>query len=308
MRKILIILIFLSLSFFIWVYFFVPAQLNIDESVLVKSNKNTVNRGLNDMALWKQWWPDTMNNRLSYDGIIYQPQLPGLYAFAVKVTDITTGYKTILSIVESNRDSVLLTWKGAFSTGSNPFTRISRYRQIKKLAGDMKDILKKKKKFMSNPRNVYGIIATNEIVKDTLLLNTHAIFSHIPSTDKTYALINKLIRAAHDAGATVTGYPMINITQGDSSGYLLRVALPVNKPVQEENGIVIKRMIPGNILVSNNIAGGTGTVEHAFKQMMNYARDLNKTSPAIPFQSLITNRQIEKDSTKWITRIYCPVY
>ena len=69
----------------------------------------------------------------------------------------------------------------------------------------------------------------------------------------------------------------------------------------------MKRMVPGNILMSNDITGGSGTVEQAYKQMMYYMQDFNKTLAAIPFQSLITNRQLEKDSSKWITRIYCPV-
>ena len=308
MKKILIVLIFLAFSFFTWAYFFIPTQLNMDERVLVKANKNTVNRGLNNMALWKQWWPDTTNNGLSYNNINYRPQLPGLYAFAINVTDDNiTDHKTILSIVESSRDSVLLSWKGTFTMSSNLFTRIIRYNKMKKQRGDMRDILYAAQKFLSEPQNIYGIKITNEIVKDTLLLNTHAAFTHTPSTHETYTLINKLVKAANDAGAPITGHPMLNLMKKDSAGYLLRVALPVSKPVKEGNGIVVKRMISGNILVSNNITGGTGTVENAFKQMMNYVRDFNKTLPAIPFQSLITNRQIEKDSTKWITRIYCPV-
>ncbi len=100
---------------------------------------------------------------------------------------------------------------------------------------------------------------------------------------------------------------MMNIAKEDSSKYLLRVALPVSKIIKEEHGIVIKRMIRGNILVSNDITGGSSAVEHASKQMMHYVQDFNKTLAALPFQSLITNRQLEQDSTKWITRIYCPV-
>ena len=306
MRKILIVLIFLALSFLAWSYFFIPAQININESALIKTNKNTVNRGLNDANVWKQLLPDSAK-KFSYNNITFQPQLPGLYAFAVNINDNVSNYKTVLSIIESGSDSVILNWKGSFSTGKNPFTRIIRYSKMKKLANDMKYILHGIQKFMSDTRNIYGIKITSETVKDTLLLNTQAQLAHTPSTDDIYALINKLTEAANTATAPVTGYPMMNITKTDSTGFLLRVALPVGKPAKEENGIVIKRMIPGNILVSNNITGGNNAVEHAFKQMINYAQDHNKTLPAIPFQSLITNRQTEKDSTKWITRIYCPV-
>jgi hypothetical protein len=42
--------------------------------------------------------------------------------------------------------------------------------------------------------------------------------------------------------------------------------------------------------------------------MKNYVEDNKKTSPAIPYQSLITNRLTETDTTKWVTKLYYPVF
>ena len=289
------------------VSFLLPSRVTIDDTVFVKAKKNTVNRAINDTRLWKKWWPGPESNPLSYNDVIYEPQLPGLYACAIGVKHGSKSYKTVFSIIEYNADSVLLSWKGSIPVSRNPFTRFTRYMYAKRIADDMKNILYAAQKFMSSPQNIYGITITNQIVKDTLLLNTQAVFTHPPSTDDIYTLINKLTKAADDEKAPVTGYPMMNIVKEDSSAYLLRVALPVSEPVKEEHGIVIKRMVRGNILVSGDITGGNSAVEQAGKQMMNYVRDFNKTIAAIPFQSLITNRQLEKDSTKWVTRIYCPV-
>ncbi|HRP56763.1 hypothetical protein [Agriterribacter sp.] len=312
MKRKIIAFVFIAAILAAGVSFLIPSRVKIDETVFVKAKKNTVNRAINDIHLWKKWWPGSESNTspinaLRYNNTIYEPQLPGLYAVAIGVKYGSNSYKTILSIVEYNADSVLLSWKGSISVSSNPFTRISRYMHAKRVGDDMKNILYAAQKFMSDLQNVYGIAITNQIVKDTLLLNTQAVFTHPPSTDEIYTLINKLAKAAEDEKAPVTGYPMMNITKEDGSTYLLRVALPVSQPVKEEHGIVIKRMVRGNILVSNDITGGRIAVEHACKQMMNYVHDFNKTLAAISFQSLITNRQLEKDSTKWITRIYCPV-
>ena len=290
----------------------IPSRVEADEAVFVKAKKNTVNRAINNIHLWKQWWPDTANhtltgNALSYHNAIYQPHLPGLYAIAVEVSQGSKTYNTVLSITSYSTDTVLLSWKGSIPVSGNPFTRISRYLHAKKMPDDMRAILYAAQKFMGDPQNIYGIKITNQIVKDTLLLNTQATFTHSPSTGDIYTLINKLTKAANKAAVPVTGYPMMNIVKEDSSTYLLRVALPVSQPVKEEHGIMIKRMVRGNILVSNDITGGSSAVEHASEQMMHYVQDHNKTMPAISFQSLITNRQLEKDSTKWITRIYCPV-
>jgi hypothetical protein len=32
------------------------------------------------------------------------------------------------------------------------------------------------------------------------------------------------------------------------------------------------------------------------------------STPAIPYQSIITNRLTETDTTKWITKIYQPIF
>jgi len=66
-------------------------------------------------------------------------------------------------------------------------------------------------------------------------------------------------------------------------------------------------MIRGNILVAE-IKGGIYSVNEAERQLVNYANDYKKISPAIPFQSLVTNRQLEPDTSKWVTRLYYPIF
>ena len=56
------------------------------------------------------------------------------------------------------------------------------------------------------------------------------------------------------------------------------------------------------------IQGGPNKVENQLKEMENYVQDKNRNSPAIPFASLVTDRRKERDTLKWITNIYYPVY
>jgi hypothetical protein len=65
-------------------------------------------------------------------------------------------------------------------------------------------------------------------------------------------------------------------------------------------------MVPGTILVAE-VKGGTATVEEGFRQLEFYIDEHELSSPGRPFQSLITDRSIEKDSTKWVTKLYYPV-
>ena len=84
------------------------------------------------------------------------------------------------------------------------------------------------------------------------------------------------------------------------------VAIPVNKVLPDAGEIQMKRMIPGNILVTE-IRGGEATIDAAFDTFDKLITDYRKTSPAIPFQLLITNRQVVRDTSKWITKLYYPV-
>jgi hypothetical protein len=99
---------------------------------------------------------------------------------------------------------------------------------------------------------------------------------------------------------------MLHIWQ-DSGLFKTEVAIPVNKAIPQNKIYLIKRMVPGKILVAE-IKGGDYSAREALRQMHIFMTDNNLSSPAIPFQSLITNRMEEPDTLKWITKIYYPVF
>ncbi|MBS1565351.1 MAG: hypothetical protein JST39_13240, partial [Bacteroidetes bacterium] len=73
------------------------------------------------------------------------------------------------------------------------------------------------------------------------------------------------------------------------------------------DNIFFRKMVPGAFMVTD-VRGGDETVVYALSQMRLYFDDYKKTSMAIPFAALITDRQQEPDSSRWVTRIYAPVY
>lgn len=79
-----------------------------------------------------------------------------------------------------------------------------------------------------------------------------------------------------------------------------------SKTVQNSERFIIKKMVAGKILISE-IKGGSGNAEAGIKILESYMDDYHLTSPAISFQSLVTDRQKEKDSSKWVTKIYYPI-
>jgi hypothetical protein len=107
-------------------------------------------------------------------------------------------------------------------------------------------------------------------------------------------------------GAKETNSPMLNVIR-DSSNFITMIAIPLNKSIPENGKFIFKRMVPGNILVTE-VTGGNFTITEALQQMKIYINDNHLQSPAIPFESLVTDRSKEPDSSKWITRIYYPIY
>jgi hypothetical protein len=99
---------------------------------------------------------------------------------------------------------------------------------------------------------------------------------------------------------------MLHITS-DSGYFETMVAIPVNKVVPPKDNFLFKRMVPGKILVTE-VTGGRYTTAHALKQLENYLEDNELQSPAIPFESLVTDRSRQPDTSKWVTKIYYPVY
>src|SRR5206468_2086028 len=105
----------------------------------------------------------------------------------------------------------------------------------------------------------------------------------------------------------ITGNPMYNVTALEKDTVRLMVALPVNKFLPQTNSVIPVKMVQGNFLATQ-VTGGEYTVRNALATIQNFMADNNKTPMAIPFSYLITNRVDEPDTSKWVTKIYMPVF
>jgi hypothetical protein len=85
------------------------------------------------------------------------------------------------------------------------------------------------------------------------------------------------------------------------------VALPVNRIVAGKGDVFFVRMVPGHFL-RTEVTGGPHTIANAHRMMDQYFKDFNRVTMAIPFEYLVTDRLKEADTSKWITRVYGPVY
>ena len=291
-----------------FVYAFIPNVITIEGKQDIQVTQQGFYRLLINKDSIKKWWPGThAKGDLVYNNNSYQFVNNNISLFAVPITTGNATYNTSLYIVSLASDSVRLAWLGETTSSYNPVKRFTLWFKAKKINDDINFLLKKMNQFYSNDENIYGIKVQKALVMDSILIATSAYSKEYPSVDFIYSQVDKLKNYALANGAKQTGYPVLNIEKTDSTDYYVRVAIPLNRPLPDAPGINNKRMLGlGNILVAE-VTGGIAKTNQAFEQIALYAGDHQRVAPAIPFYSLITDRRAEKDSLKWVTRIYFPV-
>jgi hypothetical protein len=315
MKKWTLIFLLLCLLLLSAIYIFIPGKLRIAAVSFIHTNPNIASRYLQDKNKWNRWWPHSrLSDAASVNGNYFYNHdfnygISGYMANRVSI-HIQNNYistNSFLNIIPVSMDSAAVEWSTTLTTGASPVARINSYLQAHKLKRNMQEVLKNLKTFLEKQENTYSIRIKQTKVKDTLLIAVKTVSATYPSTPFIYHLINTLKQYAAGEGATATNYPMLHVAQTDQNMYGVEVALPVNKALPGNKTILYRRMVPGYILEAE-VRGGNQTVSNAFAEMELYRNDYQRSSPAIPFESLVTDRMEEKDTAKWITRIYYPVY
>ncbi|HEX5024948.1 MAG TPA: hypothetical protein VFV68_06735 [Agriterribacter sp.] len=312
MKKWSIGIIIFFLAFIGSVYLLIPNKITITADATVKATRQAVYRMLlNDESLSK-WWPGTVSTDSAKKQFLLNEYSYTISDNNLTLLPITIKKKQIelhtsLYLIAPQTERVQLHWSGELPTSYNVIQRYIRFRKAKQVKRDMNSILQKMSAFFSKPENLYGYTIHHLKIVDSTYISTYDTSLTYPSTAYIYNRINKLKDYAARHSARETGYPILNIDAEDSLHYIIRVALPLDKPLPSASDIYPKRM-PVNVnILMMEVRGGTETNSAAFEQLLHYVSDHHQTIPGIPFYSLVTNRSGEPDTSKWITRIYCPV-
>jgi hypothetical protein len=334
MKRIILAAFSLLIIFVVSVYFFIPSQILVKSIVPVRCNGFGADRVLGDTGHWKRWWPvngelaDHEGTQAEHEGTQAEHEGANTWYFrgcryrmnrrllrSVEIAVAGKGMEEgngkevlgLLSVFPKVRDdSCYLLWEFSLEGGLNPIQRIMQYQRAKELKSDMDVILGDLQSYLEEGDHVYGISISERSAKDNLLIESTRMGGSYPSTGDIYSLVKKLKDCILLHHGLVTGYPMVNIMERGGQ-FQLRVAIPTNQPVPEKDSIT-NRALPGNKFLEAEVKGGPATVNEAMEQMNNYISDYHRTVMAIPFFSLETDRSAEPDSTKWMTRIYCPIF
>lgn len=297
-------------------YVFIPSSIHQSIYTITRSTTKAAQRALLDEAQWTKWWPadpaapaatGTAAPHFYYNG--QWVRLSQRFVSGIELTsgNGTDSIKSLITVIPIGRDTTKLVWEYQAKASLHPFTRIAQYNKARALKQDMGFIIQQLAVYLSDAQNVYGIRVNGTTVADSLLITTKAMMQQEPDLASIYQLITRLEDYAKASGAQAVNPPMLNKRRVDSSQVEVMVALPINKVINSSGTIVFKRMPAGNLLVTE-VKGGAAVVREAFSRLEHYIEEHGYESPAIPFESLVTNRQQQTDTAQWITRIYYPVF
>jgi effector-binding domain-containing protein len=291
-------------------YIFIPGNLNISVMTTINCTVSGATRCVSDQSKWGKWWPGTPSAKQDsffiYKSGMYQIHKKLLNGIVILIIDRDSKVSSTINAFQSNTDSSIIEWRCTLASGLNPIRRLLQYRHAVMLKKNMDTIFQNLCSFLEKKENIYGISISKSSVTDSLLVATKSIVPFYPSTKEVYDLIKFLQIYISKQGAGQTGSPMMNVTKLATGQFQLMVAVPTNKKLSSSQNISSIKLVNGNYLVAI-VSGGLKTVDEALTQMQFYFQDYQKTAMAIPFESLVTDRIKEPDSTKWLTKIYAPV-
>jgi hypothetical protein len=105
----------------------------------------------------------------------------------------------------------------------------------------------------------------------------------------------------------VLNAPIVNLFTDNNKEYEAMVAIATDRDLPSNNKYFLKNMMLGNIMVAK-VKGDRKRIDECIQAMKYYISDYKKSSPAIYFERLITDRLAEKDSTQWVTTINYPIF
>lgn len=304
-KKLFVTIIVLIILFLGATWYFIPGTLTVAAAVKINCNSQAAFRTISEDPNWSSWGSSSGN--LSADSNTYRITKRMTNGFDIGIKTGQQQYNSNMLIIPVKKDSSIINWQLNIPASSNPLQRISDYRAAAALKKKMEHIARDIQNYLSIFENVYGFRLQESTVTDTFFISTKAVSPVYPGTDYIYAMITKLKNFCTTQGCTVTGSPMLNITKIDSAQYQVRTALPVNRAMQGRNDISTGKMVRGKFIVTD-VTGGPSIADATLDRVNRYFRDYGRMSMAIPFYSLVTDRQQEPDSNKWVTRIYAPVY
>ena len=292
------------------VYIFVSNPIIVSKAETIESSERIISQHINEGAERVKWWPEksaVTEDVMYLNGLEYKFKASNLNLNEVSIRKGDFEAKSFISWQVVSKNTLKISWRTAIPPGNNPITRFLRYQNARKVKKNMDIILESFLNYVVQSKNVYGFDIKRTLVKDTLLASATMMHVTSPETKAVYSLIDSVKRFVAKNNLKQVNPPMLNVFIDEKEDFQTIVALPINGEFKSTGNIEMKKMVPGNIL-EMTVKGGPKTIEKGFNQIKMYVNDFQLISPAMPFESLITDRAKQPDTSKWVTKICYPIF
>jgi effector-binding domain-containing protein len=306
MKKVLIILVLAAAA----VFCLIPSKIKFNYEITFEASDAVTAKFLTYKNNWNKWWPGTQINdrHYRYNDIDFNIIELTNSGAVLTLQKGKLKLNCTINYLSTNEGEVKITWDVTNKNGAGSLPPVIDKFKLPGIKNQIEAISKHLKLFLENEKNAYGYKIYLKAAKDTVLLTSTTLLNTYPSIPHVYNIINDLKQQAAAKGVKETNYPIMNVTKINEQQYQLSVAIPINKSVSPSSKTAINNIPRGGNLLVADVQGGTNTVKEALAQIKIYMKDHRLISPAMPFESLITDRCAEKDTSKWITKIYYPIF
>lgn len=281
-----------------------PQQPKLALSFQVSTTPAITLQYLADQKLWSQWWP----KQTAANSFLNQPlqvQAANLPMAVLQTRFKNTPLQWQVQLFNKWVDTTILQ---LFITPTKPiwgWEKIQFYWHNKTVQLEAAKLFTALASYIGNEQNMYGFTVQMGKMTDTVLVSNTRFYNQWPTTQNIGEQVTTLRNYLSSIGTKETNYPMLNVVQVDGK-YKCKIALPTDTVPIPPPGIEIKNMVLGGTLRAT-VKGGNYTLQNAMKKYHQYLTDKGLTSPAIPYESMVTDRWKEPDTSKWTTILYYPI-
>ncbi|TAH09921.1 MAG: hypothetical protein EAZ12_05610 [Sphingobacteriia bacterium] len=283
---------------------FLPKEKKFIQTATADCPIETISRNIAFPTNWKNWWPGKQLTDSTYqfnqDTFLVKTILLNGFYVVVQNSPLHTSFNVQLVAKDGDRSEINITTQFQFST--NPWTKLLQYISLSSEKAITTQLLRHLESHFSSTEKTYGFKIEKQKVPNSSYISTKKGFNHFPSNEEIYALIKELEIYIAQQNSKIMNAPILNIYTYNNKDYEVMVAIATDRDLASTNQFFLKNMMLGNIMVAE-VKGDRKRIDSCIQAMKFYISDYRKSSPAIYFERLITNRLTEKDSTKWVTTI-----
>jgi effector-binding domain-containing protein len=310
--------------------YLLPRKIHVERAISVKSPVQVIFDQVNVLENWKQWSPwnklDTAM-KISYEGksgkgasYSWQSSIKSVGSGTITITECKPGEFLALEMdfrdrgkassyfrFETSSDSVRVSWGFDNDLGINPFMRY--------FGGMMKNMIGK-----SYIEGLTSLKTTSEkLYKESTGLNIHigqvqsGKYIALSAKCKMSSFSNKIsemFQSIMDYIPTkkiqMSGLPIVIYHAYSKEDVEFETAVPFTGELKSEGKFKVISLPEGNAVIAD-YHGSYWNIEPAYDEIQKWIKINGKVVSGSNWEEYVTDPTVEKDTARWLTKIYFPV-